>query len=94
MWSRKIGHKIRQFTLDKVPYMAVVGAQEAETGKVNLRHISGESLGEFLLDDGADYLLQETTPPDLKLLNAQTIDAEKPPTFAQPAETAQLTEEQ
>jgi threonyl-tRNA synthetase len=59
----KIGHKIRQHTLNKVPFMAVVGAKEAETGTVNLRHISGESLGEFVLVDVIDYLIKETIVP-------------------------------
>jgi threonyl-tRNA synthetase len=60
----KIGHKIRQYTLNKVPFMAVVGAKEVESGKVTLRHISGESLGEFLPADAIENLTQETAPPD------------------------------
>jgi len=65
----KIGHKIRQHTLNKVPYMAVVGAKEAEGLTVNLRHVSGESLGEFTLADAVSYLVKETTPPDLQELS-------------------------
>ena len=61
----KIGHKIRQYSLNKVPYMAVVGAQEADNKTVNIRHISGESLGEFALADAIDFLTQKTTPPDI-----------------------------
>jgi threonyl-tRNA synthetase len=64
----KIGHKIRQHTLNKVPYMAVVGAKETEDLTVNLRHVSGESLGEFALADAVSYLVKETTPPDLQEL--------------------------
>jgi threonyl-tRNA synthetase len=64
----KIGHKIRQHTLNKVPYMAVVGAKETEDLTVNLRHVSGESLGEFTLADAVSYLIKETTPPDLQEL--------------------------
>ncbi len=60
----KIGHKIREYTLGKVPFMAIVGTKEAESGKVNLRHISGKNLGEFTLVDVIDYLKRETTPPD------------------------------
>lgn len=65
----KIGHKIRQHTLSKVPYMAIIGAKEAESGKVNLRHISGESLGEFDLEEAANYLSGQATPPDLQNLS-------------------------
>jgi threonyl-tRNA synthetase len=64
----KIGHKIRQHTLNKVPYMAVVGAKETEDLTVNLRHVSGESLGEFTFADAVSYLIKETTPPDLQEL--------------------------
>jgi threonyl-tRNA synthetase len=64
----KIGHKIRQHTLKKVPYMAVVGAKETEDLTVNLRHVSGESLGEFALADAVSYLVKETTPPDIQEL--------------------------
>ncbi len=69
----KIGHKIRQHTLSKVPYMAVVGAKEAESLTVNLRHISGESLGEFALADAVSYLVKETTPPDLQELSKNPL---------------------
>lgn len=64
----KIGHKIRQHTLNKVPFMAVVGAKEAEDLTVNLRHVSGESLGAFTLADAVSYLVKETTAPDLQAL--------------------------
>jgi threonyl-tRNA synthetase len=64
----KIGHKIRQHTLNKVPYMAVVGAKEIENLTVNLRHVSGESLGEFALADAVSYLVKQTTPPDIQEL--------------------------
>jgi threonyl-tRNA synthetase len=64
----KIGHKIRQHTLNKVPYMAIVGVKEIEDLTVNLRHVSGESLGEFALADAVSYLVKQTTPPDIKEL--------------------------
>ena len=35
--SEKIGYKIREARLDKLPYMLVVGAQEEEAGKVSVR---------------------------------------------------------
>jgi threonyl-tRNA synthetase len=49
--------------------MAVVGAKEVESGKVTLRHISGESLGEFLPADAIENLTQETAPPDRETLS-------------------------
>ena len=35
--AEKIGYKIREARLQKLPYMLVVGAQEQETGKVSVR---------------------------------------------------------
>jgi threonyl-tRNA synthetase len=43
--SDKIGAKIRTATLDKVPYMLVIGPREAETGEVSVRERSGRDLG-------------------------------------------------
>ncbi len=63
--QEKIGHKIRHYTLNKVPFMAVVGAKEAQNRKVTLRHISGESLGEFDIGSAIGYLLIETKSPDI-----------------------------
>ncbi len=35
--SEKIGYKIREARIDKIPYMLVVGAKEEEEGKVSVR---------------------------------------------------------
>ena len=43
--NEKLGDKIRQGQLEKVPYMLVVGAKEAEQGSVAVRLRSGEDLG-------------------------------------------------
>ncbi|MGE0639679.1 MAG: threonine--tRNA ligase, partial [Thermoanaerobaculia bacterium] len=43
--SEKLGYKIRLAQLQKVPYMLVVGAKEAESGTVAVRLRSGEDLG-------------------------------------------------
>ncbi|MBO9663680.1 threonine--tRNA ligase [Dokdonella sp.] len=43
--NEKIGYKIRQHTLDKVPYLLVVGDREKESGTVAVRTRAGEDLG-------------------------------------------------
>jgi threonyl-tRNA synthetase len=48
--NEKIGAKIRDATLQRVPYMLVVGKREAESGKVAVRARSGEDLGPMDLD--------------------------------------------
>jgi threonyl-tRNA synthetase len=48
--NEKLGFRIREAQLRKIPYMLVVGAREAEQGTVSLRSRSGEDLGALLLD--------------------------------------------
>jgi threonyl-tRNA synthetase len=48
--NEKLGYKIRDAQVRKVPYMLVVGGREAEQGTVSLRHRSGEDLGAVPLD--------------------------------------------
>ncbi len=48
--NEKIGFKIREHTLQKVPYILVVGNQEMESGTVNVRARGGKNLGSFTFD--------------------------------------------
>jgi threonyl-tRNA synthetase len=48
--NEKLGYKIRDAQLRKVPYMLVVGGREAEQGTVSLRARSGEDRGAIPLD--------------------------------------------
>ncbi len=43
--NEKIGFKIREKTLERIPYMLVLGDKEVESGKVNVRTREGENLG-------------------------------------------------
>jgi threonyl-tRNA synthetase len=45
MRNEKLGFKVREAQMDKVPYMLVVGGQEVEAGTVNVRTRTGENLG-------------------------------------------------
>ena len=49
--NEKIGFKIREHTLKRVPYMLVVGDKEMEAGKVAVRSRRGEDLGSMPLED-------------------------------------------
>jgi threonyl-tRNA synthetase len=49
--SDKIGAKIRLSRLDRVPYMLVIGAREAEDGTVSIRHRTKDDLGAKPLDE-------------------------------------------
>ncbi|MDD6090869.1 MAG: threonine--tRNA ligase [Clostridiales bacterium] len=48
--NEKIGYKIREAQLHKLPYMLVVGDREAESGAVAVRTRGGENLGAMPLD--------------------------------------------
>ena len=49
--NEKIGKKIREATLEKVPYMLVVGDRDMENGTVSPRHRSGEDLGAMSFEE-------------------------------------------
>ena len=49
--NEKIGFKIREHTLKRVPYLLVVGDKEVEAGEVAVRTRGGEDLGKLPLDD-------------------------------------------
>ncbi len=49
--NEKIGKKIREAQLDKVPYMLVVGDRDMENGTVSPRHRSDGDLGAMPMDD-------------------------------------------
>lgn len=57
--NEKIGYKIRQSQLEKVPYMLVIGQKEVENNVVAVRTRSGEDLGQILLDDFITKLTSE-----------------------------------
>ena len=54
--NEKIGFKIREHTLQRVPYLLVVGDREKENGAVAVRTRSGEDLGTMSVSDFADTL--------------------------------------
>ena len=59
--SEKMGYKIRQAQMQKVPYMLVVGGREAENGTVSVRHRALGDLGSFALDEFMDKAAHEAS---------------------------------
>jgi threonyl-tRNA synthetase len=49
--NEKIGAKIRDAELEKIPYMAIVGAKEAEAGQVSLRKHGQGDVGKLTVED-------------------------------------------
>jgi threonyl-tRNA synthetase len=49
--NEKVGYKIREHILQRVPYMLVIGERELETNTVAVRTRSGEDLGAMSIDE-------------------------------------------
>jgi threonyl-tRNA synthetase len=63
--NETIGKKIREAEMQKYPFMAIVGEQEAENGTISVRRHGGESLGNMKVEDFID-LIQNELKKDIK----------------------------
>ncbi len=59
--NEKIGYKIREHTLMRVPYLLVVGDREMEQGTVAVRTRTGEDLGSLPMDEFIKRLDEDVT---------------------------------
>ncbi len=57
--NEKIGYKIREHTLQRVPYLLIVGDQEQQTGSVAVRTRDGKDLGSLGIEAFAQQLAAE-----------------------------------
>lgn len=57
--NEKIGFKIREHTMQKTPFLLVVGDREVETGSVSVRTRAGEDLGAMTIEDFSRYMESE-----------------------------------
>ena len=57
--NEKIGFKIREHTLKRIPYLLVVGDKEVEQQEVAVRTRTGEDLGKFNVDDFVAKISEE-----------------------------------
>jgi len=57
--NEKIGFKIREHTIQRVPYLLVVGDREIENGHVAVRARNGDDLGSMSIDDFSELLRKE-----------------------------------
>ena len=57
--NEKIGYKIREHTLQRVPYLLVVGDREKENGLVAVRTRAGEDLGSMSIADFLAHVANE-----------------------------------
>ncbi|MGR4040329.1 threonine--tRNA ligase [Pseudomonas sp. JDS08PS003] len=54
--NEKIGYKIREHSLQKVPYLLVIGDKEKAGGYVSLRSRNGEDLGQLTLEQAVERI--------------------------------------
>jgi len=57
--NEKIGFKIREHTIQRVPYLLVVGDREIENGQVAVRARNGDDLGSMSIDEFSELLAKE-----------------------------------
>lgn len=69
--NEKIGFKIREHTLKRVPYMMVCGDKEVEEGKIALRTRQGQDLGSFKVEDVIKSLRNEIKQRSLIQMDAK-----------------------
>ena len=69
--NEKVGFKIREHTLRRVPYMLVCGDKEIEAGKVAVRTRKGQDLGTFTVEEFLEILKKQVRNRDLKLLGEE-----------------------
>ena len=69
--NEKVGFKIREHTLKRVPYMLVCGDKEIEAGKVAVRTRKGSDLGTFTIEEITEMLKKQIRARDLKLFGEE-----------------------
>jgi len=70
--NEKIGFKIREHTIQKVPYLLVVGDREVETQTLAVRTRSGEDLGSMSLEAYLELLAKDVSSRGRVLLVSET----------------------
>ena len=69
--NEKVGFKIREHTLRRVPYMLVCGDKEIAEGKIAVRTRKGADLGTFKVEEFAEILKNQVRGRELKLLGEE-----------------------
>lgn len=64
--SEKIGYKIREAQLEKVPYMFIIGDKDIEAGTVSVRHRKEGDLGAMKLEDFIAMAVEEIETKAIK----------------------------
>lgn len=73
--DERLGYKIRAATMQKVPYLVVVGQKEADGDSINVRWRDGEDIGETTVDAFVKGMPPYTVPALAASLREQTAEA-------------------
>lgn len=57
--NEKIGFKIREAELQKIPYMIIIGVKESQSDKISIRKRKKGDIGQFILNDFIDHISKE-----------------------------------
>ena len=66
--NEKIGYKIREATVRKIPYLVIIGDKEVSEGKITIRKRNGENIGPFTIDEFIGIITEEIRLKALSLL--------------------------
>jgi threonyl-tRNA synthetase len=64
--NEKVGYKVREHSVGKVPVIAVVGRNEAEKAEVAIRRLGSQAQTVVSVEEAIRILTEEATPPDLR----------------------------
>lgn len=59
--NEKIGHKIRESTIRKIPYLVIIGDKEISEARLSVRRRNGENLGSIAEDDFLRLVREDIT---------------------------------
>ena len=65
--NEKIGYKIREAQLEKVPYMLILGDKEVENGVVSVRHRKNGDLGQMDINELLKIMLADVKNKNLEV---------------------------
>ena len=67
--NEKINYKIREHSINKVPYILVLGDREVEENTVTIRRLGSKEQKTLDVDECIDFIKNESLPPDLVKAN-------------------------
>ena len=67
--NEKINYKIREHSINKVPYILVLGDREVEENTVTIRRLGSKEQKTLDVDECIDFIKNEALPPDLVKAN-------------------------